>query len=218
MTDNTLKLERYTLKYTNVSPFRLASVAQSERARYIRDELGGIEPKPPTYTAHYGGGKLPTGKELPTWTEDHEYTPEHIAQLKEEYERIMEQPMTQSAATRLSELRGVLSSWDDCLGKLRALNMAVRKKRWEVGLWHVFGENLPGNDDWVKELEADGIDTSDIPENERERLMYWLERVVVSTQDEFNLLLYTADQDERSLELMQEARRVSRAMFQRPLG
>jgi hypothetical protein len=218
MPDNQLTLERMTLTYKNISPFRLASVAQAERARYIRDELGGEEPKAPTYTTQVGGGKLPSGQELPSWQETHEYTAEHIAQLAEEHDRLANQPMTATASLRLTELRQVLAAWGEYQEMLRGLNAAVRIKRWKVGLWHVFGENLPDNDDWVKELEADDIDTSEIPTDERAKLVYWLERVAVSSQDEFNLLTYTVDQNERAIALVNEARLVARRMFQRALG
>lgn len=214
----TLKLERCTLKYTNISPFRLQAVAQAERARYIREELDGVEPAPPSYTVQLGGGVLPNGTELPSWEESHEYTQEHINALQEEFDTLSKRPPTPTAQARLFELREALAAWGAYQETLKRLGIAVRKKRWEVGLWHTFKENLSDDDGWIKELEADGIDTAEIPTDERERLVYWLEKVAVSTQDEFNTLLYTVDQDYRALELVQEARRVSREMFQRALG
>ena len=215
---DTLKLERCTLKYTNISPFRLQAVAQAERARYIREELDGVEPTAPSYTVRCGGGVMPNGTALPSWDEPHEYTHEHINDLKDELGILSKQPATPTMQARLFELRSAIMAWGDYQSTLNKLAIAIRKKRWEVGLWHTFKENLPTDDVWIKELEADGVDPSEIPTDERERLVYWLEKVAVSTQDEFNILLYTVDQDYRELEKAQEARRITREMFQRSLG
>ena len=214
----TLKLERCELRYTNISPFRLQAVAQAERARYIREELDGVEPAPPSYTVQLGGGVMPNGTELRSWEESHEYTKEHIDTLREELDTLSNRPPTPTMQARLFELRSALIAWDAYQETLNKIGTAIRKKRWEVGLWHTFKENLPIDDAWIKELEADGIDPGEIPTDERERLVYWLEKVAVSTQDEFNTLLYTVDQDYRALEMVQEARRVTREMFQRSLG
>jgi len=215
---DTLKLERCELKYTNISPFRLQAVAQAERARYIREELDGVEPTTPSYTVRCGGGIMPNGTPLPSWEESHEYTQEHINTLAEERDILARQPATPTMQARLFELRSAIMAWDAYQDVLNKLAVSIRKKRWEVGLWHTFKENMPTDDAWIKELEADGVDPGEIPTDERERLVYWLEKVAVSTQDEFNILLYTVDQDYRALEIAQEARRVARAMFQRSLG
>lgn len=218
MTENTVQLQRCTLTYTNVSPFRLQRVAQAERARYIREELDGIEPEPPEYIIHCGGGTLPNGKELAQWDESHPYTSEYIDQLQAELDTLDRQPATSSGQVRALELRAILAQWDDYRDKIEGLARAIRKRRYEVGLWHTFKANMPKNDDWVKEQIEDGLDAADIPTDKRERLLYWLETEAVATQDEFQELLYIAEQDTRAIEIIQEARRVTREMFQRPLG
>lgn len=214
---NKIELERMTLEYTNVSPFRLAAVGQAERARYIKDELDGIEPTPPTYTVTMGGGVLPNGTKLPDWEQVSDYTAEYIAQLQDEHDLLIEQPPTPQAQSRLVELRAILAAWEDYLTRLRGLGNAVRYERWKVGLWHAFKSNMPDNDNWIKEQKADGIDTSEIPTDERERFRYWLRTEAVSTQQEYNLLVFTVDQDERMIGVTQ-ARIAAREMFQRPLG
>ncbi len=211
----TIELERTTLKYTNISPWRLSRVAQAERARYIKKELDGIEPEPPTYTATLGGGKLPNGKPLPQWEETYDYTAEHIAELRDEYTELENRPATPAAWARLAELRDAIAAWDSYDEIAKALLQSIKKKRWEVGLWRVFSSNLPDDDGWIRELEADGIDTAEIPTDERERLYYWLEMVAVASQAEFLQLIAVV---EGRGELVREAREITRAMFQPAMG
>lgn len=208
-----IKLERMTLQYVNVSPFKLQQVAQTERARYIEKEFGGVEPTPPTYTAQYGGGELPNGTPLPAWEEEHDYTTEYILQLNDEHELLKEQPPTPTTKARIAELHAILKAWRAYVGQLNGLSGAIRLARWNTGLWHAFKDAMPGDDDWIKEQERDSIDISKIPKDERKRLVYWLQTEAVSTQDEYNLLVYTVDQDERMIKVA-EARLVARGTFQ----
>lgn len=209
---NEIKLERMTLQYTNVSPFMLQQVAQSERARHIKDELGGIEPTPPTYTAHYGGGTLPDGTELKKWEQVHDYTTEHVLKLNQEYELLEAQERTPAAQARFVELHAILETWRVYITQLKDLSGAMRLARWNVGLWYAFEDAMPEGDDWIKKQERDGIDISEIPKDERKRLIYWLQTEAVSTQDEYNLLVYTVDQDERLIKVA-EARLAARRIF-----
>lgn len=213
---NEIKLERMTLEYVNVSPFKLQRVAQAERARYIKKELDDVAPTPPTYTAQYGGGALPDGTALPSWEESYDYTTEYILQLNDEYESLEAQPPTPTTRARMAELHAILETWRAYVGQLSGLNGAMRLARWNAGLWHAFKDAMPNSDDWIKEQGRDGIDISKIPEDERERLVYWLETEAVSTQDEYNLLVYTIDQDERMIKVA-EARIAARQMFQHPV-
>ncbi|MCP4540593.1 MAG: hypothetical protein GY832_25940 [Chloroflexi bacterium] len=211
----TIELERTTLEYTNISPWRLSRVSQAERNRYIKEELGGVEPKPPTYTVTLGGGKLPDGQPLPAWEETYDYTAEHVEELRNECAELENRPATSAAWARLAELREAVATWDAHFKIVSELGQSVRAQRWKVGLWHVFGLNLPDSDDWIEELETDGIDAAEIPTDKRERLYYWLEMVAVASQGEFNQLIALV---EGRGELVREAREITRAMFQRPLG
>jgi hypothetical protein len=211
-----IELERAELEYTHISPYYLNKVAQAERARYIKDELDGVEPKAPTYTIAHGGGSLPGGRTLEQWEQSYDYTDEYIAELREEYDGLKRQgELTVERQARFVDLHNTLDEWDAYVEVVSGLGAAIREKRYMVGLWRMFGHLVPENDDWIARQEEDGIDVGAIPDGERERFLYWLETELVATQQEFNdLILAVEGRDE----LMKEARRVSRAMFQRAVG
>ena len=215
---NKLELERCTLNYTNISPFRINAAGLAERERYIKDELDGIEPTPPTYTVVCGGGVTPSGQRLNSWTEEHKYTKEHIAELHDERQRLVEQNTTPAIMARVTEIDAALAAWGDYLEKAIALHQAVTLHRRKTAIWHCYKDNLPEGDGWIEELAADGIDTSKIPDNERERLVYWIEKIAVSSQEELDVVVYTATQNEKGLALVNEARQVARRMFQRAVA
>ncbi len=210
-----LKLERCTLTYTHISPFRLNRVGQAERKRYIETELNGVEPQVPTYTVKCGGGVLPSGKELPTWDETSDYTVKHIISLQAEYNNLKNRAVAPSDQARLVVLHNAIETWKKYVEVLNGINYAVNRQRWNVGLWHVFRENMPDDDDWIKEQKLDGIDISEIPDDERGRLRYWLETEAVSTQEEFNDLIRIVEGHD---DKVKEARRIARDMFQRSVG
>lgn len=230
-----IKLTYVTLKYKPVSPFRMNAVALAERDRYIKEEWGGIEPEPPSYTVQYGGGQLPNGTPLETWTDEQEYTIEDIKALRVERDRLIDQvrpgeqyrtalasiyfdELPPKAAARLREVGAVLRRWEKYVKKMNALAAAMNDKKYRAALWHSYSENLPEDNDWIAELAEDGIDTDSVPRDEREKLVYWLEKIAVATQDEFDELLYTAVQNEQKLAEVRAGRAVVRRMFQRALG
>lgn len=212
MTEKSIELERVTLTYVNVSPYRLNRVAKAERERYIKDELGDVEPQPPTYTIKCGGGRLPNGQDMPTWEETKEYTFEHIGQLIKERASLTGDSPAQVA--RMVQIDNALETWNVYYEKIVALGLAIRVKKRLVGFWHCFGHNMPDSEDWIKGQVEDGIDASEIPTDERERFQYWLETEAVSTKAELNELIRIVEGDE---EKVMETR-IARDTFQRSLG
>jgi len=210
-----LELQRCTLEYTNISTWRLDCVSQAERERYIEDELDGIEPKPPIYTVICGGGILPSGKKLDTWTETHEYTAEHIDELRQEQARLKPRVSIAAVQARLVDIHNAIAAWDEYYETVVNIGIAVQEKRYTVGLWRMFGGNMPEDDGWIKEQEADGINVGEIPTDERKRFIYWLKTEAVATQEEFDLLI---DIVENRSEEVRKARQLARVMFRRSLA
>lgn len=216
-------LETGTYEYDHVSPFKLECVARQERARYIADELKGVEPVPPAYTISHGGGKLPNGQPLPKWEQSYDYTTEKIAELRAEYNELKAQynehdryaEIPVAAEARFVDLHNALDTWDDYWQAMAEIGQAVRYKKRNVGFFLMFGRYMPDSDEWLKEQEAIGIDISEVPDDEQGRFIHWFQTEFVSTVEEYQDLTFIVEGQEGK---MQEARRLVRGIFQHPMG
>ena len=218
-----VELQSGTFEYAHVSPFKLNAVAQTERARYIKDELDDVEPKPPTYSITHGGGKIPGGKELPTWEQEYDYTVEYIAELRTELDALRDEhdernqhvEVPPAIQARFVDLHNALDAWDEYVETVSKLGRAMQYKKRNAGFWLMFGKDMPEDDKWLKEQAVIGIDTSEVSGDPQERFVYWLETEFVSTEAEYLELVAIVEGRDRE---MQEARLVARSIFQHPLG
>ena len=111
-----------------VSSFKIASVRQAVRAKFI-EEHG--EPKPPTYTTKLGGGPG-----IATWEEEHAYTKDNIADGNEKDQ----------------------ADWREYLRLEKLLGQKIWAKTAEIYLLRGVLEDMPDDDSWIKEQAEDGIE------------------------------------------------------------
>lgn len=212
-------LESGTYPYVHVSPFKLNAVAQKARAQYIKDELDDKEPQVPTYTVTHGGGKLPDGQELPKWEQEYDYTIEYVAELRAEYDELRKEhnehnqyvEIPVAIQARFVDLHNALDAWDDYWKIMAKIRRHVRYKKVNAGFWLMFEQYMPDGDEWIKEQAAIGIDADEVPSDSQERFIYWFETEFISTQAEYQDLLYIVEGRESE---MLEARAVARGIFQ----